>query len=123
MASPWDFRIFCAIKHLVEIAGERQTAPSGGEPMRKLLTTMAATAALFAVGSIRADAMPLNDPAGVRTATDELNIIDTVQYYYGGRRFCWYDDGWNGPGYYWCGQYLAPGIGWGGGWGWRGWRW
>jgi len=48
--------------------------------------------------------------------------IDTVQYIYGGHNYCWYDDGWNGPGWYWCGQYLTSGIGWGGGYGWHHWH-
>ena len=92
--------------------------------MHKLLTTIAAAAAFIAAGSVtnRADAMPLGDPVGSRAAIDDLNIVDNVQYFWGGRRYCWYDDGWNGPGWYWCGRYLVPGIGWGGGIGFRGWR-
>jgi hypothetical protein len=69
----------------------------------------------------RAQAMPLGNSSSIRSALDELSLIDHVQYYYGGRRYCWYDGGWNGPGWYRCGQYLVPGIGWGGGVGWRGW--
>src|SRR5438034_6569828 len=97
--------------------------PSGGRTMHKLLTTIAAAAAFIAAGSVtnRADAMPLGDPVGSRAAIDDLNIVDNVQYFWGGRRYCWYDDGWNGPGWYWCGRYLVPGFGWGGGLGWRGW--
>jgi len=92
--------------------------------MHKLLTTIAAAAAFIAAGSVtnRADAMPLGDPVGSRAAIDDLNIVDNVQYFWGGRRYCWYDDGWNGPGWYWCGRYLIPGIGFGGGVGFRGWR-
>src|SRR6266480_2270436 len=92
--------------------------------MHKLLTTIAAAAAFIAAGSVtnRADAMPLGDPVGSRAAIDDLNIVDNVQYFWGGRRYCWYDDGRNGPGWYWCGRYLIPGIGFGGGVGFRGWR-
>jgi hypothetical protein len=91
--------------------------------MRKLVTTIMAAAAFVAAGSVinRADAMPLGDQTGIRGAIDDLNIIDNVQYYYGSRRYCWLDDGWNGPGWYWCDGY-GPGIGWGGGYGWRGFR-
>ena len=90
--------------------------------MRKLMTTLAAVAALMAAGTVanRANAMPLGDPTGVRGAIDELNIVDNVQYYWGGHRWCWYDDGWNGEGWYWCGRYLVPGIGWGSDVGFRG---
>ncbi len=56
------------------------------------------------------------------SAADELSDVSSAQYVYGGRRYCWYDDGWNGPGFYVCGQYLTRGIGWGGAAGWRGWR-
>ena len=48
--------------------------------------------------------------------------IEDVQYYvYGGRRYCFYPDGWRGPGYYWCGYAWRRGFGWGGPMGWRGW--
>lgn len=43
-------------------------------------------------------------------------------YIWGGRRYCWYFDGWRGPGWYWCGYGARYGYGWGGGWGWHGWR-
>jgi hypothetical protein len=43
-------------------------------------------------------------------------------YLWGGRQYCWYDGGWRGPGYYWCGYAYRRGLGWGGGYGWNGWR-
>src|SRR3954470_17330763 len=118
MAPPWDVGILCGI-----IAGStKREKPFRRKCMRQLLTTLASAMALFAVGSLHANAMPLNDPAGIKAATEDLNIVDNVQFVWGGRRFCFYDDGWNGPGWYWCGRYLVPGIGWGGGVGFRGWR-
>ena len=30
-------------------------------------------------------------------------------YFWGGQRYCWYDDAWNGPGWYWCIR-LATGL-------------
>ena len=89
--------------------------------MRKILLTIAAAAGLMAAGSAseRANAMPLAN--GVQEAADQLNVMDQVQYVWGGRPYCWLDDGWNGPGWYWCRGY-GPGIGWGGGLGWHGWR-
>lgn len=51
------------------------------------------------------------------------NPIEKVQFYiYGGRHYCFYPDGWHGPGWYWCGYQLRRGFGWGGGEGWRGWH-
>ncbi|MFZ2108153.1 MAG: hypothetical protein WAV18_22700 [Roseiarcus sp.] len=41
---------------------------------------------------------------------------------FGGHNYCWYDDGWSGPGYYWCGYGYYNGYGYGGGEGWHGWR-
>jgi len=42
----------------------------------------------------------------------------------GGRNYCFYDNGWNGPGWYWCGDYAYRyGYGWGGPVGWNNWAW
>ena len=89
--------------------------------MRKVLLTIAAAIGLMTTGSAtnQANAMPLGN--AVPDAADEVSVVDQAQYVWGGRRYCWYDDGWNGPGWYWCGRYLTPGFGWGGGLGWRGW--
>jgi len=47
--------------------------------------------------------------------------VAAYPYLYGGRRFCWYDDAWNGAGWYWCGYAYRAGFGWGGPVGWNGW--
>jgi len=42
----------------------------------------------------------------------------------GGHNYCFYDNGWNGPGWYWCGDYAYQyGAGWGGPSGWNNWQW
>src|SRR5262245_19687599 len=38
-----------------------------------------------------------------------------------GHSYCWYDDGWRGPGWIRCGFQLRRGLGWGGPTGWHGW--
>jgi len=44
------------------------------------------------------------------------------QYYWrGGERYCWYDNGWNGGGWYICGRYTVQGEGYGGPLGWSYW--
>ncbi len=43
-------------------------------------------------------------------------------YVWNGATYDWYDDGWNGPGFYIAGFAFRAGQGWGGGEGWRGWR-
>ncbi len=47
--------------------------------------------------------------------------VENVQFFFGGRNYCWYNSGWRGPGYYWCGYAWRRGYGWGGGVGWNGW--
>jgi Chaperone of endosialidase len=91
--------------------------------MAMSLRTIAASAAFAAacLTSNQIAAMPIIDPAGVRGALDRIEVTDRVQYTYQGRGYCWYDNGWNGPGWYVCGQYRTRGVGWGGAAGWRGW--
>ncbi|WP_156970891.1 hypothetical protein [Beijerinckia mobilis] len=52
----------------------------------------------------------------------ERSLIEPVQYVWGGRNYCWYPGGWQGPGWYWCGYAWRHGYGWGGGHGWQGWE-
>src|SRR3954449_13524292 len=92
--------------------------------MRRLLMTTAAAALMF-VSTVtavnRANAMPLGSLSAVRATIFDLNILDRVQYFWGGKRYCWYDEGWNGSGWYWCGYSDRPKLGWGGPKGFRGW--
>lgn len=92
--------------------------------MSKTLAAIVVASALTVGSSAinKADAMPLGDMSGVRTAIDNLNIIDKAQYVWGGRRYCWYNNAWSGPGWYWCGYAFRQGYGWGGVEGWHGWR-
>ena len=52
----------------------------------------------------------------------EMPTLDRVQFIYLGHNYCWYDGGWQGPGFYWCGYAWRHGFGWGGGSGWHGWH-
>jgi hypothetical protein len=61
-------------------------------------------------------------PEAIRAAADSLNMVESVQFFWGGHNYCWYDDGWNGPGWYWCDYGGRVGLGWGGGYGWHHWR-
>jgi hypothetical protein len=56
-----------------------------------------------------------------RTSLIDNALIERVQYAYGGQNYCYYETGWRGPGWYWCGHAETYGIGWGGAYGWRGW--
>jgi hypothetical protein len=86
--------------------------------MRKRLA-MALLAAAIGVFAVKAEAMPL---AGLGQAADALGTVEQAQYFYGGYQYCWYPDGWRGPGFYRCGYHLRRGFGWGGPIGWRGFR-
>jgi hypothetical protein len=56
--------------------------------------------------------------ASVRCATP----VEKAQYYvFDDENYCWYDDGWQGAGWYWCGDEWDNGVGWGGPYGWNGW--
>jgi len=50
-----------------------------------------------------------------------VGIAPVSYHVWSGNRFCWYDGGWHGPGWYRCGYGWRTGYGWGGGWGWNGW--
>lgn len=93
--------------------------------MHRFLVTVAA-ATIFLAGapimSASVSAAPMAAPGAIRAAADSLNMVERAQFSWLGHTYCWYDDGWNGPGWYWCGQYLTSGIGWGGGYGWHHWR-
>ena len=46
-------------------------------------------------------------------------FVEPEYYWYSGHRYCWYDDGWHGGGWYWCGENFHRGFGWGGPIGWH----
>ena len=89
--------------------------------MRKVAPCWAIAAALSAPfsGSAQA-AMGLGDVSPLVQAA-QMAPVEKVEFVAGGHRYCWYDKGWNGPGFYWRGYASRSGIGWGGGYGWNGW--
>src|ERR1700720_1999620 len=68
-------------------------------------------------GSAQAGPMPI---AGANMTGSEALPLEEVQFVWGGRNYCWYSNGWQGPGWYWCGYRWRRGYGWGGGYGWHG---
>ena len=90
--------------------------------MKKSTLTLLAAAALaglaFTPPAQSAPALP-----GIDRAADELATLERAAYMYRGREYCFYGDGWHGPGWYWCGYAFRRGYGWGGMQGWRGWYW
>lgn len=93
--------------------------------MRRFVVTIAAatvflTGAPFMGASVRAASIVA--PGAIRAAADSLNVVESVQFFWLGHDYCWFDDGWNGPGWYWCDYGGRVGVGWGGGYGWHNWR-
>ena len=73
-------------------------------------------AASFALPLLSAGAgvaMP-SAATGMRAAVESIDAVESVQYVLGGRRYCWSNRGWHGPGWYRCGMELSYGYGWGG---------
>jgi hypothetical protein len=86
--------------------------------MRTFILAMVSAVSLTAGSALyvnRAQAAPLLN--GLQDAAPASNI-ENVQFFFGGRRYCWYSEGWQGPGWYWCGYARRRGFGWGGGHGW-----
>jgi hypothetical protein len=52
----------------------------------------------------------------------QIAPMENAQFFFGGQNYCWYDAGWQGPGWYWCGYANRRGLGWGGGAGFHGWQ-
>src|SRR5262245_54789317 len=61
-------------------------------------------------------------PQGFGAAAGQSNVVEPVQYRWGGHEYCWYPSGWHGAGFYRCGYRLRVGLGWGGPAGWHGWQ-
>ncbi|MEH2508942.1 hypothetical protein V1291_000296 [Nitrobacteraceae bacterium AZCC 1564] len=80
-----------------------------------IYSTAAALAAVCSLSTGSANALP----------ADRLAVpssVEQTQFIFGGRNYCWYNNGWHGPGFYWCGYAMRRGLGWGGGAGWHGWN-
>ena len=88
----------------------------------KCARTIALTAAIALGAGSAAEAAIGDGVLGARQALANATQIENAQFIFGGQNYCWYDDGWRGPGWYWCGYANRSGLGWGGGGGWHGWR-
>ena len=83
------------------------------------LTLAVAAGALLVATQANAGSFPVKTMTGVETG-----LVDQVAvrvYVHEGRRYCFYFDGWHGPGWYRCGFAWRRGIGWGGVYGWNSW--
>src|SRR5512141_3249552 len=87
-----------------------------------LVVVLAAALGAGTTLAVTAQAAPADLSSQLGAAADSLNMLEQTQYIYGGRRYCWYFDGWHGAGWYRCGYARRHGLGWGGGTGWQGWQ-
>jgi hypothetical protein len=93
--------------------------------MRNIETALAAAAALgiAATTAMTANAMPLSLSRQLNSAAiAQGGVVEKTQFVIAGRDYCFYSEGWHGPGFYWCGYSWRRGFGWGGPTGWHGWQ-
>src|SRR5215469_2077251 len=90
--------------------------------MRKICMTLTATLVVMGVMAGARSQAAVVAPDALRTAANQLAAVETVQFSWKGQRYCWYNSGWRGPGWYRCGFRWRRGHGWGGPSGWHGWR-
>ena len=63
-----------------------------------------------------------DNAGGVVDLLKRTSPVEKSQYYsFDDDDYCWYDEGWQGPGWYWCDYEWDNGVGWGGPYGWNGW--
>jgi len=89
--------------------------------MRRLFYFGAAVVAL-ALSANSANAMSINLGAGLKPALDASDLVQkTAVFIVEGNRYCFYFNGWHGPGWYRCGFAWRRNLGWGGEYGWQSW--
>jgi hypothetical protein len=79
--------------------------------MNRLVLTLGTAAAIFmGAAMLPAIAGPLGAPSA-KSALEGIEFTQNAQ-----SNWCFYVDGWNGPGFYICGQHRRRGFGWHGYW-------
>jgi hypothetical protein len=80
--------------------------------MRELFLTLAAALTVGAPAMASAD--PLAPTARLLDGavySGERPALEPTQFFFSGQNYCWYFNGWHGPGYYWCGYAWRRGSG------------
>ena len=75
----------------------------------------------FTLSAGASHALPVNSDGGLKPAIEAIDMTEQAAYIIDGRAYCFYYDGWQGPGWYRCGYAWRRGLGWGGAYGWQGW--
>jgi hypothetical protein len=87
--------------------------------MRTLGLAIAA-GALLAATHANAGTFPINVGL-IGSGSDLIDQVAVRVYVHEGNRYCFYFNGWHGPGWYRCGFAFRRGLGWGGVYGWNSW--
>jgi hypothetical protein len=81
-----------------------------------------ATALLASASLYASSANAINIGPGLKPALDATDMTGKVAVFIvEGRRYCFYFNGWHGPGWYRCGFAWRRNLGWGGEYGWQNW--
>jgi hypothetical protein len=103
--------------------GALPCAGGRSEDTMRTFVVIAAAGALLATAT-SAQAAPLPGAGGLTAALADVNLVEQAAvrvYVHAGRRYCFYFNGWHGPGWYRCGFAWRRGLGWGGVYGWNDW--
>ena len=80
------------------------------------------TAAGAVLAATHANAGPFPVNRGLTgSGGDRIDQVAVRVYVHEGQRYCFYFNGWHGPGWYRCGYAFRRGLGWGGVYGWNSW--
>ena len=71
---------------------------------RNLIAGLALSAA-FALPLANTAEAAIGDGVAASHVASQLLPVEKAQFVWGGRQYCWYDNGWRGPGFYWCGYF------------------
>src|SRR5690242_20008198 len=90
--------------------------------MKARFAVLAIAGATLTFAYMPAQAAPLAGAEAItRAAVATEPLQDVAVHVFRGRPYCFYFDGWHGPGWYRCGWAWRRGLGWGGIYGWNDW--
>ena len=90
---------------------------------RKSSSAVVIVAIVFLAVANGAQAGVGDHAGGALSSSKFMSPVEKAQYYSldDNSNYCWYNNGWQGPGWYLCGDAWLNGFGWGGPYGWNGW--
>src|SRR5262245_39395276 len=86
----------------------------------KMISLAIAAGTLLAAAQANAGSFPVQTGL-TGSGSDLIDQVAVRVYVHEGHRYCFYFNGWHGPGWYRCGFAFRRGLGWGGVYGWNSW--